>query len=112
MKSLDLLFSIACILLLGCIFFTLMYKRRVINKLKAYPSIYSKLGLTDEFNDNQIEVENDFYKFISLSRYLSLNDEDLNRLALRYKVFGRISIALFCALLVIGFFGGRILLIQ
>lgn len=109
MNILNLLFSLTGLCLIACGCATLIYKYKVINFLKRkHPEVYSSIGLTEKFNDQQIQVEDSFYEFISSNKYLRLNDMDLNKFSARYKFLGRLTIGLFLSLLIIGFMGGRL----
>jgi len=81
----------------------LNYKYKVIDLIrKKYPNIYSDIGLTEKFNDQQVEVEDNFYNFVSLRKYMQLNDVDLNTLISNYRFFGRLTVGLFISLLIFG----------
>ena len=84
----------------------LFYKSKVIECLKRdHPDVYSKLGMLDQLDGNQIKKENDFQKFVSNNSHLRLGNDTLNALIGKYKFYGRLFI---CS--IIFFIGGAIYL--
>ena len=78
---------------------TFYYKKKIITRLEMnHYEIYKGLLLSKGFDDNEIEKQALFDKFVKHKNYLSLEDEVLIFYCRKYVFYGRIFVTLFILL--------------